>query len=136
MADIEKARAFLTNEHWGVLTTYRADGRAQSSPVVSALGADGRLHVSATAPRAKTLNARRRPYATYCGFTKDFFGSWVQIEGPVEVIDQPAAMELLVALYRAVAGEHPDWDDYRAAQVREKRCLIAITIERVVAVVR
>ena len=42
----------------------------------------------------------------------------------------PDAMELLVDYYRRVAGEHPDWAEYRRAMVDEKRCLIRITVER------
>ena len=133
---ITAARDFLARHHRGVITTYRADGRAQSSPVVAGIAPDGRLHISATAPRAKTRNARRRPYATFCGFTEGFFGSWAQVEGRIDVIDQPEALELLVALYRSIAGEHPDWDDYREAMVREQRCVLALSIERAVVVAR
>ena len=40
------------------------------------------------------------------------------------------AMEGLVDYYRRAAGEHPDWDEYRAAMVTDKRVLIRIAIER------
>ncbi|MBO0886699.1 MAG: PPOX class F420-dependent oxidoreductase, partial [Acidimicrobiales bacterium] len=63
-------------------------------------------------------------------FTDRFFGPWVQVEGPVEIVALPDAMEPLVAYYRAVAGEHPDWADYRAAMEREKRVLLRMDIER------
>ena len=62
-----------------------------------------------------------------CAIPDGFFGSWVVVEGTAEVIALPDAMEPLVELYRQVAGEHPDWDDYRSAMARERRVLIAIT---------
>jgi hypothetical protein len=63
-------------------------------------------------------------------FTDAFFGSWVQVEGNAEIISLPEAMEFLVGYYRLLSGEHPDWADYRAAMVRERRCLIRIEITR------
>jgi len=136
MADnaISNALEFLRAHHRGVLATLRADGSSQLSPVVAGVDGDGRVVISATEDRAKTKNVRARPSAAYCGFSDGFFGAWVQVEGPVEVIALPEAVEGLVALYRSIAGEHPDWDDYRAAMVRDRRCLIAITPERAVAV--
>ena len=72
----------------------------------------------------KTRNLRRDPRASLCVFTDGFFGDWVQVEGTAEIISLPAAMDLLVDYYRAVAGEHPDWDDYRAAMRRDRRVII------------
>jgi len=66
--------------------------------------------------------------------TDAWFGSWVQVEGTAEVIDGPAALPLLEDYYRRVAGEHPDWEDYRAAMVAEERVLLRITLERVAGV--
>jgi hypothetical protein len=63
-------------------------------------------------------------------FGDAFFGEWVQIDGEAEVVSLPEAMEGLVGYYRAVGGEHPDWDDYRRAMNEEHRVLLAITIER------
>jgi hypothetical protein len=54
----------------------------------------------------------------------------VQVEGTAEIVSLPEALELLVEYYRNVAGEHPDWDDYRAAMVREQRVMVRITVER------
>ena len=65
-----------------------------------------------------------------CVFTDNFFGEWVQVEGDVEIIPLPDAMDLLVEYYRSISGEHPDWDDYRAAMVREQRVIVRITITR------
>ncbi|MGH7735545.1 MAG: pyridoxamine 5'-phosphate oxidase family protein, partial [Gemmatimonadales bacterium] len=79
---------------------------------------------------AKTKNLRRRPRATVLVFTDAFYGDWVQVEGTATIVSLPEAMEGLVAYYRGVAGEHPDWDDYRAAMGREQRVLIRMTVER------
>ena len=65
-----------------------------------------------------------------CVLPDSFFGRWIQVEGRAEILELPAAMEPLVEYYRGVAGEHPDWDDYRAAMVRERRVLIRIDITR------
>jgi hypothetical protein len=65
-------------------------------------------------------------------FTDGFFGSWVQVDGEAEVVSLPDAMEPLVDYYRRLAGEHPDWADYRAAMVRDRRCLIRIRIDHAV----
>jgi PPOX class probable F420-dependent enzyme len=126
----DEARAFLREHHRGVLATTRSDRRAQLSPVLCAVDDTGRVVISSREPAYKVRNLRRDPYASYCGFGDRFFGPWVQVEGPVEVVSLPAAMDGLISYYRAISGEHPDWDDYREAMRREQRVLIAITIER------
>jgi hypothetical protein len=63
-------------------------------------------------------------------FTDGFYGSWVQIDGSAEIVDQPAALPLLDEVYRVIAGEHPDWDDYRAAMIRDRRVVVRIMPER------
>ena len=78
------------------------------------------------------INLRRDPRASLCVFTERFYGSHVEVEGRAEIISLPEAMELLVAYYRNLAGEHPDWDEYRRAMIAEGRCLIRITIEKAV----
>ena len=79
---------------------------------------------------AKVRNLRRDPQATLCVMNDRFFGDWVQAEGTAEIVALPEAMDLLVDYYRRLAGEHPDWDDYRAAMERDRRCLIRISIDR------
>jgi PPOX class probable F420-dependent enzyme len=125
--DLDNARAFLREHHYGVLATVRRDGRPQQSPVLGKVDDAGRLVISSRETAYKVRNLRRDPRAFYCGFTTTFFGDWVQIEGTAEVASLPAAMDGLIAYYRSIAGEHPDWDDYRAAMERERRVLIAIT---------
>jgi hypothetical protein len=67
---------------------------------------------------------------TFCVFTDAFFGDWIQVDGRAEVVGLPAAMEPLIAYYRQISGEHPDWDDYRAAMERERRVVVRATITR------
>ncbi len=127
--DRTEALEFITTNHRAVLATTRADGGPQLSPVAAAVEGDTVI-VSTRETALKTKNLRRRPRAALLVFTDGFYGDWVQVEGPVEVVSLPEAMEGLVAYYRQVGGEHPDWDDYRAAMERERRVLLRITVER------
>jgi len=65
-----------------------------------------------------------------CVLSDRFFGEWHTVDGPVEIVSLPEAMEPLVDYYRRAVGEHPDWDDYRAAMERERRVLLRLAIER------
>jgi PPOX class probable F420-dependent enzyme len=78
----------------------------------------------------KVRHLRALPYAAICAFTDGFFGEWLQVEGPVEIVSLPEAMEPLVDYYRSISGEHPDWDDYRAAMERDQRVILRMTVER------
>lgn len=119
----------IARQHHAVLATTRGDGRPQLSPVAAGVVGE-KVVVSSRQTAMKVKNLRQRPYATLCVFPDAFFGSWVQVEGPVELVSLPEAMDLLVEYYRSVAGEHPDWDDYRSAMVREKRVVIRLTVQR------
>ena len=127
--DIPQAREFLAANHRAVLATRRADGRPQLSPVLAVVDDEGYVVVSSREPAMKTRNVRRDPRASVCAFTDAFFGEWVQVDGTATVVSLPEAMELLVDLYRRMAGEHEDWDDYRAAMERERRVVIRIAVE-------
>ena len=128
--DLEQARGFLKEHHRTVLITRRANGGVQASPVLAGLNGEGVAIISTSEDTAKVRNLRRDPQATLCVMNDRFFGDWVQAEGTAEIVSLPEAMDLLVDYYRRLAGEHPDWDDYRAAMVRDRRCLIRITIDR------
>jgi PPOX class probable F420-dependent enzyme len=128
--DLDRAREFLAAHHHAVLATFRADGQPQLSPVLCAVGDDGRALISTREPAMTTRNVRRDPRASLCVLSDGFFGDWVQVEGQAEVISLPEAMELLVDYYRRVAGEHSDWDDYRAAMTRDRRVIIRVAITR------
>ena len=127
----DEVRDFTRTHHRGVLATSRRDGGTQMSPVLVGVDDDGTLMISTREGAMKTVNVRRLGRAAVCVFEDDFFGQWVQAEGAATVESVPEAMEALVRYYRLIAGEHPDWDDYRAAMVRDKRVLIRIRIDRV-----
>jgi PPOX class probable F420-dependent enzyme len=128
--DIGRAAGFLRAHHRAVLATSRSDGMPQLSPVTCTVDDAGRVLISTRETAVKTKNLRHRPRASLCVFTDTFFGEWVQVEGNAEVISLPDAMDLLVEYYRGVSGEHPDWDDYRAAMIRDRRVIVRITITR------
>ncbi len=129
--DIAQAREFLRQEHRAVLATYHADGRAQLTPVTCGVDDEGRVLVSTRETAVKTRNLRRDPRATLCVVTERFYGQWLLVEGRAEVIALPEALELLVDYYRGISGEHPDWADYRAAMVRDRRVMVRISMDRV-----
>jgi PPOX class probable F420-dependent enzyme len=128
--DIDKAKTFLKTHHRAVMATYRRDGRPQMSPVGVGVDAAGRVIMSSREPAYKVRNLRRDPRVSVCVFSDEFYGEWLQIDGQAEIISMPDALEELVDYYKRVVGEHPDWDDYRAAMAREQRVLVRITIER------
>ncbi len=128
--DIGRAADFLRAHHRAVLATSRSDGMPQLSPVTCTVDDEGRVLISTRETAVKTKNLRHRPRASLCVFTDTFFGEWVQVEGDAELISLPGAMDLLVDYYRRVSGEHPDWDDYRAAMIRDRRVIVRITITR------
>lgn len=129
----DKLLALIADNSLGVLATLKRDGRPQLSNVTYHF--DPRtltVEVSVTEPRAKTRNLRRDPRASILVSSEDGW-SYAVAEGNV-VLSEPAAeptdatVEALIALYRSVAGEHPDWDDYRRAMVTERRVLLRLPI--------
>jgi len=94
------------------------------------LDREGRIVVSSYPERAKVLNVRRNPLATVVVMSDDFGGEWVQLDGEAEVVDLPEALDGLVEYFRVISGEHPDWDEYRAAMAKQGKCLIRMTIDR------
>jgi PPOX class probable F420-dependent enzyme len=126
----DEARAFLREHHRAVMSTFRADGRPQLSPILAGVDAEGRVIVSTREAAMKTRNLRRDPRVSVCVLNDGFFGEWVLAEGTAEVVSQPAALELLTDYYRRTAGEHEDWDAYRDAMISEGRVLVRFEIER------
>src|SRR5215472_4602420 len=128
--ELGRAREFSRANHRAVLATTRSDGRPQLSPVTVGVDADGRVIISTRETAMKTKNLARDPRASLCVMNDGFYGEWVQAEGTAEIIHLPEAMELLIDYYRSVSGEHPDWDDYRKAMIRDQRVIVAITLNR------
>lgn len=121
---------FFRRNHQAVMATTRADGTTQMSPITVGVDDDGKVVVSTRETAYKVRHLRALPYAAICGTTDAFFGDWVQVEGPVEIVSLPDAMEPLVEYYRAIRGEHPDWEDYRATMAGDRRVLLRLTVER------
>jgi PPOX class probable F420-dependent enzyme len=118
---------FIQPRHKMLLTTFRSDGSLQSSPVTGGLDRQGRIVIASYPQRAKCLNIRRNPSASVVVLSDEFNGAYVQVDGEAEVIDLPDAVDLLVDYFRVIAGEHPDWAEYRRAMVDQGKCLIRIT---------
>ncbi|WP_433683985.1 PPOX class F420-dependent oxidoreductase [Nocardia sp. CA-119907] len=121
---------FLRTRHRGVLVTNRGDSRPQLSPVTCGIDPEGRTVVSTYPTRAKVGNARRDPRVSICVLSDDWNGPYVQVDGRAEVLDMPEALDGLVEYFRAIAGEHPDWAEYREAMARQNKSLLRIAIER------
>ena len=125
----------LSEGHGGVLVTLKKDGRPQLSNVSHAYYPDERIiRVSITDGRAKTRNLRRDPRASYHVTSPDRW-AYTVAEGtadltPVAADPHDDTVEELIRLYRDVLGEHPDWDDYRAAMVRDRRLVLRLRVER------
>jgi PPOX class probable F420-dependent enzyme len=121
---------FVRPRHHMVLTTFRADGSLQSSPVSGGVDEAGRIVIATYPQRAKSANVRRTPRASVTVLSEEFNGPYVQVDGAAEVIALPDAVEPLVDYYRVIAGEHSDWDEYRQAMVDQGKCLIRVTPTR------
>jgi PPOX class probable F420-dependent enzyme len=130
--DIERAREFLTKNHWGILATRRKNGQLQMSPVTVGLDSDSRAVISSRETAYKVNNLRRDPRAALCAITTTFHGEgWVQINGTAEIISLPHAFDTLTYLHRQAYGEHKNWPEFHERMVREKRVIIRINIESV-----
>jgi PPOX class probable F420-dependent enzyme len=124
--DIADAVNVVRQQHHAVLATTRADGSPQMSPVGVTADEAGRLLISSRKTAYKTRNLRRDPRAWVCVLPDAFYGRWIQVEGEVEIVELPDAMDLLIDYYRRISGEHPDWDEYRQAMVAEQRVMLLI----------
>ena len=126
--DRDELIEFLRPRHRALLMTTRSDGGPQLSPVSCGVDDEGRIVIATYPQRAKALNLRRRPRASVCVVSDAWDGEYVQVDGRAEVLDLPDALEPLVDYYRSIAGEHPDWDEYRDAMRRQGKALVRITI--------
>ena len=128
--ELADALDYVRARRQGVVVAIKSDGRPQLSNIVYEVDDDGTIRISATADRAKTRNLQRDGRASLYVTAEDF-GSYCVIEGDVEVTPvttEPgdATSNALVAYYRSIAGEHPDWDDYRQAMIDEGRLMLLL----------
>ncbi|NHT19546.1 PPOX class F420-dependent oxidoreductase [Cellulomonas sp. IC4_254] len=121
---------FVRTRHHLLLATTRRDGRPQISPVSGGVDDQGRIVISTYPGRAKTVNAERDPRVSVLVLSDDWNDAWVQVDGDAEVLHMPEAEDALVDYYRCIAGEHPDWDEYRAAMRVQGKSLIRVTPTR------
>ncbi|MBF0687332.1 MAG: PPOX class F420-dependent oxidoreductase [Cellulomonas sp.] len=128
--DLAGLLEFARPRHHLILVTTRADGRPQVSPVSGGVDEAGRIVISTYPDRAKTRNAERDPSVSVCVLSDEWDGPWVQVDGQAEVLHMPQAEDALVDYFRCIAGEHPDWDEYRAAMRLQGKSLIRVTPER------
>ncbi|GLZ44165.1 PPOX class F420-dependent enzyme [Actinomycetospora sp. NBRC 106375] len=128
--DLDEARQVLREQHHAVLATRRSDGAPQLSPVAVGVDDAGAATISTRETAIKTRNLRREGRAWLCVLPDGFFGRWIQVEGDVEIVTLPDALEGLRAYYRQVAGEHPDWAEYDDAMRREQRVLLRVHLDR------
>jgi PPOX class probable F420-dependent enzyme len=125
---LEELLDFVRPRHHAIVITTRQDGRPQASPVTCGVDGEGRIVIATYPERAKTRNARRDPgHVSVLFLSDDFGGPWVQVDGTAEVLDIPAAVEPLVDYFRAISGEHPDWDEYREAMVAQGKSLLRVS---------
>jgi len=130
--ELDTALAFVGEHRSGVLTTLKADGRPQLSNIAYHVGDDGVIRVSITDGRAKTKNMRRDDRVSLHVTSSDF-RAYAVVEGRAELMPVAAApddetVDELVGYYRAIAGEHPDWDDYRRAMVQDRRLVLRLQV--------
>ena len=121
---------FLRPRHSMVLLTTRADGSVQGSPVTGGVDEQGRIVISTYPERAKATNVARAGTASVVVLSDEFNAAWVQVDGDAELITPPDAVEPLVDYFRAISGEHSDWDEYRQAMRDQGKALIRITPTR------
>lgn len=129
--DPDGAKQFVSQNRHAVMATRRRDGSPQLSPILVGSDAEGNLVVSSRETAVKVRNLMREPSYDLAVFTNNFFGPWISIRGRAQVVHLPEALPGLEQYYRSVSGEHPDWDEYRAAMVQERRVLLVLSIDDV-----
>jgi PPOX class probable F420-dependent enzyme len=128
--EIDEAIEYVRRNHHAVLATLKQDGSPQLSPVTVGVDGDGRVIISTRQTAYKVRHVRRNPRVWLCVFPDGFYGRWVQLEGTADIVELPEAMDGLIGYYRDISGEHPDWDDYRAAMERDQRLLLRIAVTK------
>ncbi len=135
MLPLDRALRFIAPRHQAVLATIKRDGRPQLSSVLYFLDDDGRIKISVTQTRVKTINLRRDPRATLLVLGPDFW-QYAVVEGTCLFIQGPGVLAALRHYYERVSGPHPDWEEYDAAMIREQRLLLSISVDRAYGQIR
>jgi PPOX class probable F420-dependent enzyme len=131
----------IAETHGGALVALKRDGRPQISNVSHVFDPSANLlRISSTADRAKVINLRRDPRASYYVTSADQW-SFAVAEGTVELTPvaadpHDAVVDELVEVYRLILGEHPDWEEYRAAMVADRRLVIRLSVDRLYGIAR
>jgi PPOX class probable F420-dependent enzyme len=138
--DVDEALGAARATHQSMLATLRSDGKPQLSNVVHAVDENGTIRLTITADRAKYRNLLRQPWAAL-KVDGESFWSYAVLEGDVTMSDiaaepHDAAVDEMVEVYRAISGEHPDWDDYRRAMVTDRRVVVRLTPTRAYGLLR
>lgn len=130
--DVDEAVELIRDQHHAVLGTLREGGTPLMTPVLAAVDEQGRAVVSTRSGSGKVRNLRRDPRAWLCVLPDAFFGRWFQLDADVEIVELPEAMPLLEDYYRAISGEHENWDSYRESMRSENRVLLRLAPTRAV----
>jgi PPOX class probable F420-dependent enzyme len=128
--EIDEAIEYVRRNHHAVLATLKQDGSPQLSPVTVGVDDGGRVIISTRQTAYKVRHVRRNPRVWLCVFPDGFYGRWVQLDGTADIVELPEAMDGLIGYYRDISGEHPDWDDYRAAMERDQRLLLRVAVTK------
>jgi PPOX class probable F420-dependent enzyme len=128
--EIDEAIEYVRRNHHAVLATLKQDGSPQLSPVTAGVDGDGRVIISTRQTAYKVRHVRRNPRVWLCVFPDGFYGRWVQLDGTADIVELPEAMDGLIGYYRDISGEHPDWDEYRAAMERDQRLLLRVAVTK------
>lgn len=130
--EIADAQEFLQHNHRGVLVARKKDGSLQMTMVSPVIDAEGKVVITSRDSTYKVKNIRRNPQVSLLVFGEEFNGSkYIQIDGKAEIVEHPAAMEIVLAWHRIIRGEPDDWDKIRKKTLAEGRIAMRVTIEKV-----
>jgi PPOX class probable F420-dependent enzyme len=130
--EIADAQKFLQENHRACIAVRQEDGWPQMTFVTPAIDSQGRIIVTSRGSTYKVKHLRRDPRVSMLIFGEQFSGSkFVQIHGTAEILEQPAAMDVLIDWYKRVRGEHKNWEEYKQRMADEKRVIIRVAIEKV-----
>ena len=125
--EISAGLEYVRDNSRAVMMTTRTNGAPAMSPVTLGV-VDDQITMSTRETAYKVGHLRRDPHTSLCVFPDKWLGRWVQLNCRAEITSLPDAMDTLVEYYRLLSGEHPDWDEYRAAMVNDQRCIVRFEI--------